>query len=410
MNKTLLFVGGGLEGVPGIRLAKSMGIHTVVSDASQYAAGFSVSDDHLLASTYDICATLYAAREYSRNIRKIDGVISVGSDVPLTVATVANELGLPGLSLETARLASDKLAMKERFKRDGVAIPWFSRVDSSEHLRHLVKEHGTDLVLKPVDSRGARGVLRLNSSIDVEWAFEHSKSNSPTSRVMVEKFLSGPQISTESIVLDGSTFTSGFSDRNYEYLDRFAPHIIENGGQLPGFLNAKARQKVYDIIPAAAASLGVTTGVVKGDIVLHNDEAFVIEIATRLSGGYFCTHEIPINAGVDFVGNAIRLALGLPVSEEDLLPKFNQPVAQRYWFPQRGRIVSIGDISKFENRADVPLIEIRKSVGDIISKIDSHPDRAGVVITTGETVESAVALAEYIVNSVQIKVEPIGTA
>ena len=37
--KTLLIVGAGLEAVPGIELAKSMGLHTVVSDINPNAPG-----------------------------------------------------------------------------------------------------------------------------------------------------------------------------------------------------------------------------------------------------------------------------------------------------------------------------------------------------------------------------------
>ena len=40
----------------------------------------------------------------------------------------------------------------------------------------------------------------------------------------------------------------------------------------------------------------------------------MIELAARLSGGFFCTREIPLNTGVDFVGAAIKLALGETVA------------------------------------------------------------------------------------------------
>ena len=65
-----------------------------------------------------------------------------------------------------------------------------------------------------------------------------------------------------------------------------------------------------DVVARAAAALGVTDGTVKGDIVVHDGEPYVIELAARLSGGFFCTREIPLNTGVDFVGCAIRVALG----------------------------------------------------------------------------------------------------
>ena len=60
-------------------------------------------------------ATVAAARRYHKPVRPIDGVICIAAAVPLTVATVAEALGLPGISVETARLSQDKLAMKRCF-------------------------------------------------------------------------------------------------------------------------------------------------------------------------------------------------------------------------------------------------------------------------------------------------------
>src|SRR5262249_1170166 len=149
--------------------------------------------------------------------RPIDGVLSIGADVPLTVATVANALRLPGLTLDAAHLAADKLAMKERLAEHGVHIPWFSGVESAAHLAQLRSEQKA-LVVKPVDSRGSRGVVRLMQGVDTAWAFDQAKAISPTGRVMAEAYLEGPQISTESIFAQGRLETPGFSDRNYEYL------------------------------------------------------------------------------------------------------------------------------------------------------------------------------------------------
>lgn len=130
---------------------------------------------------------------------------------------------------------------------------------------------------------------------------------------MVERFPFGPQVSTESLVVDGLSYTKGFSDRNYEFLDRYAPHIIENGGQLPSHLDDAAQQAVRGLVQEAALSIGIRIGMVTGDIVLTNGKPHVIELAARLSGGYFCTHEIPLNTGVNLVRAAIRQAVGEPV-------------------------------------------------------------------------------------------------
>lgn len=404
--KTLLIVSAGLEAVSGIQLAKSMGVHVVTSDLEPVAPGMAIADDKLVASTYDVEATVAEATRYHREVRPIDGVMCIASDVPLTVASVAAALGLPGISLEAARLATEKLAMKERFAADGVPIPWFSPAHSIQHLQELVETEGLPLVIKPVDSRGARGVQRLLPGVDLSKAYAMACQHSPTQRVMVERFMPGPQVSTESLVIDGIAHTPGFADRNYELLERYAPHIIENGGQLPSHLPPNTQQAVRDLVQQAAASLGIHNGVVKGDIVVTDGHPYVIELAARLSGGYFCTHEIPLNTGVNLVAAAIRQALGEAVDPVDLQPRFNRPVAQRYWFPEPGIVQAIEGADAFKDHPDVAYLELRVQPGDRVGPIDSHPARAGVVITTGDTTQAVVELANHVVSSIRIITSP----
>ena len=383
-----------------------MGLRVVVSDVDPQAPGFAVADDRIIASTYDEHTTAAEAERYHRCVRPIAGVMCIASDVPLTVATVAAALHLPGIRIESARLASDKLLMKEKFSADGVPVPRFWPLDSSDRLHELVGQWGLPLVLKPVDSRGARGVLRLTPGIDLDRAYDYSRRQSPTGRLMVEQFLTGPQVSTESIVLDGVAHTPGFADRNYEYLERFSPHIIENGGALPVSLDGDVQGVMCQVVQCAVRSMGITEGVVKGDIVVHDGAPYVIELAARLSGGYFCSHEIPLNTGVDFVAHAIGLAVGNRPQPADLTPRFQRPVAQRYLFPRPGRVVGVSGMSEVEKRPGIALCEVRVKVGDVVTPVDRHPARAGVVITTGDTRQQAVERAVAAVNDIHIETVP----
>ena len=147
--------------------------------------------------------------------------------------------------------------------------------------------------------------------------------------------MEGPQVSTESMMIDGNCYTIGFADRNYEYLEKYAPFIIENGGDLPSSLPEEIQDEVKKVVQKAALSMGIVNGIVKGDIVIYDGKPYVIELAARLSGGYFCTHEIPMNSGVDLVGNAIKMAIGENVDPDDLKPKFNKNICQRYKTNQR---------------------------------------------------------------------------
>jgi len=402
MGKTLLIVSGGIEAVDAARRAKEMGHYVVVSDRDPQAPGFAFADSCLIADVYGATETAAAAERFSRKIRKIDGTICVAADAPLTTATVAQRLGLPGISIASAELASDKLAMKRRFAECGVPVPWFAEIPTPEALQRFAIERGRDLVIKPVDSRGSRGVQRVAKVADLDKAFAFARSHSPSERVMVEQYLEGPQVSTESVVVDGRCFTPGFSDRNYEFLDRFAPYFIENGGDLPSHLPADIQQKVRDVVARAAAALGITNGTVKGDIVVHKGEPYVIELAARLSGGFFCTREIPLNTGVDFIGAAIKVALGEAVSADEFEPKHFTPVIQRYAFPPAGRVVSVDGADEARSIAGVAELVVTAKPGDIIPAAGDRRPSAAMVLTVGQSREAALAAANDALTCLKI--------
>ena len=179
-SKTLLIVSGGIEAADAARRAKEMGLYVVVSDRDPEAPGFAFADSCIIADVYGPSETASAAERFNRKIRKIDGVICVAADAPITTATVAAKLGIPGISIETAELACDKLAMKRRFAERGINVPWFTEISTVQELQRVAIERGNDLVIKPVDSRGSRGVQRVAQVKDLAKAYELARSHSPT--------------------------------------------------------------------------------------------------------------------------------------------------------------------------------------------------------------------------------------
>jgi biotin carboxylase len=403
--KTLLIVSGGIEAADAAKRAREMGLRVVVSDIDPNAPGFVYAHDRLIADVYGPEETAAAAERYHREQRPISGVICVAADAPVTAALVAERLKLPGISVETAKIACDKLAMKLRFKNSGVPVPWFAPVSSVAELRSVIAERSVELVIKPVDSRGSRGVQRLARVKDLDGAFELARRHSPTQRVMVEAYLEGPQVSTESIVTGGRCYTPGFSDRNYELLELHAPFFIENGGDLPSRLPHETQAKVKDVVARAGASLGVREGTVKGDIVVHKGEAYVIELAARLSGGFFCTREIPLNTGVDFIGCAIRVALGERVSPAELEPKQQVQVVQRYAFPKPGRVVDVRGAPAARQVPGIADVVVTARPGDVIPPAGDKRPSGAMVLATGRTKEEALAAAHAGLSAITIETQ-----
>ena len=398
----ILLVGGGIESVPGLTTAKRMGLDVVVSDANPACPAALLADGFLQASTYDVEETVARALRYHQQVRPIDGVFCLGSDIPLTVASVAQALNLPGIPIQAATVVADKLLMKDCFQAAGIPLPWYAPVVSAGALEEIVATQKRTLVVKPPDSRGARGVIRLLPGMDSAAVYAESAAQSPTGRVMVEQYLSGPQLSTESRVVDGQVHTIGLSDRNYEYLDRFAPYFIENGGDLPSCLGEQCIEKTRRLLERVAPALGIINGVIKGDIVIVDGEPYIIEVAARLSGGYFCSHEIPLNTGVDFVGVAVDLALGRTIDPVRLVSRFNQGVSQRYLFAAPGTVVAIEGVEEAGNIEGVVHVELRVAVGEKIGAVKNHPSRGGVIIAIGDNRQQAIERVERAVSCIHI--------
>ncbi|NTV02687.1 MAG: ATP-grasp domain-containing protein [Chlorobiaceae bacterium] len=402
-----MIIGGGAEQVPAYKLAKQRGLFVVGTDLNPDAPALRFADHAILASTRDAEQTARCAVEFHSS-HTIAGVMTIANDVPYTVARVADALGLPGIGLEAARNVVDKLLMKQCFGRHGVSCPWFTGIGTADELRTLLRaESGTRFVLKPVDGRGARGVLLIDSSIDVDWAFEESKRWGDSGRLILEKFVPGMQLSTESFILDGKCYTPAIAERNYDRLEQFAPNIIEDGGTIPAPLDEALRSSIDDTILRGAAALGIHEGIVKGDLVIAEDgQPMIIELAARLSGGWFATHQIPFASGVDLVSAVMSHALGEPLDECALQPSWSAATAIRYWYPPEGRIVSIRGEEELKKVPGLISYGFFRKTGDMQPKVLMHPDRFGFAIVGADTRQEALFRMEMALNSVQVEVAP----
>src|SRR5262249_17953726 len=281
--------------------------------------------------------------------------------------------------------------------------PWFRSIASLAELRAVFAERGYPLVLKPVDGRGARGVLRLTEATDLAWAFSHAASQSRRGAVMIEEHLAGPQISTEGLLVGGAGTTCGFIDRNYEHLETFAPYMVENGGEQPSMLPLPAQRRIAATAMDAGRAMGIVNGSVKGDMVWTDRGPCVIEIAARLSGGWMSTDQVPLGTGVDLIGCAIRLALGEEGPAEDLRPRWHRGVAIRYFFPPPGRVIAIEGAEAFAGVPWVHRLGFFVQRDEVGQPVTDHTRRAGFVITTGATRDEAVARACSVVEAIRIR-------
>ncbi len=397
--KSLLILGAGIEQVYAIELAKKKGIHTVVLDKNPESPGKVSAGEFYPVSTRDTAAIVEFLRQYKKNI---DGVMTIASDIPHCVSVAAEYLDVPHLPLLVAQNCIQKFKMKELLRTGGVNVPDFAPVRVPADLGAFIERVGYPVVIKPVDNSGARGVLRVTKDIDLAWAFEYAKKYSYSGDLIAEKYIAGPQISTEGIMRENIFYCTGFADRNYENVEKTTPYLVEDGGDIPTRLPSAHKKLVEEEFEKAVRALGIDWGPAKGDMVMGEDgKAYVIEIAARLSGGNFCYDKVPWSTGVDIVDILIDMAVGNAVDKKRFIPTLNQASSQRYFFPPPGIIREIRGADRAALIPYVKKIDIWVKAGDEIPAIVNHPSRVGYCIAVAPTLKEAVVAAESAVRTVE---------
>ena len=401
-TRTLVVLGASSDQLFLIRTAREMGLRVLACDRNPDSPGFHEADEHAVVSTRDVDALRRLLDERRAEGVELAGVTTMGSDIPDVVQVLSAHLGTPSVTAASAALATDKLAMKDRFLARGIPIPWYAEVYSAAEVREAVRRRGR-LVLKPIDRSGSRGVFLVDEESDVARLFAAARGTSLSGRAMIEEYLEGPQISTETVMVDGRGITPGFADRNYEHLERFRPQVMENGAWVPSRLSAGERERVEDLVVSASLALGVETGVTKGDVVLTSTGPKVIEIAARLSGGHFCECLVPLGTGVNYVRVAIQLAIGDDPDLESLAPRFDRAVANRYFFPEPGVLTSVEGLEEVRAQDWIERLELWYEPGDALPVIDSHAQRAGVFVATAPDLETLEERVAWVYRTVRLR-------
>ena len=104
---------------------------------------------------------------------------------------------------------------------------------------------------------------------------------------------------------------------------------------IPCFFEKDWQAMASEQLQKCVTVLGLQSGVLKGDLVWDGDRIWVIEVACRLSGGRMCSDITPGVWNIDFIGMAIRLALGDYIWPGEVRPYLRRYACQRFSFPVR---------------------------------------------------------------------------
>jgi biotin carboxylase len=231
-------------------------------------------------------------------------------------------------------------------------------------------------------------------------------AESPTGEAIVEGFHDGLELNGIVVARGGEAVPLTLSDR-------LRPPGIGFGvgwtHVYPASIYGDVLAEAERIAVHAVHALGLRDGIAFPQLIVADDgSVIVVEVAARIPGGQMADlvrHAV----GVDLVEVALRQALGEPVPDALVLPRFTQPLAIRFLTAEpgplpTGKVTRIGPLEPVLAAEGVVQADTYLQVGETIRPVRLDGDRRGYVIATAETSVQALARAEAAAKLLEVEV------
>ncbi len=341
---TVLVLGASALQTPLAIAAREAGHRVLTADNVPSNPAHAFADASFDVSTRDMDGIVdLALRE------RVDAVVSSCSDVALpALAAVVERLDLPGVRPKTLELWHPKSSLRRLQASCDLPHPAFVCGAPGSSLLEEASGLGGELVVKPTDRSGSRGVSRADAN-DLEAlsrAIEEASAIGFDGEVIVERFVDGIEYGGDAWVEDGRIVALFVTDKRMQ-------GAIVRGHAMPASLSGAQVDALTEHLARHCQHAGYGDGPVNFDVRIGGDKLpILLELAPRLGGNW-----IPQLAewafGVDLFAATIASALGER-------PRLERTRARR------GASFVLASARHGRLEADVPMDEIAARVPGLV--------------------------------------------
>ena len=389
-KNAVVILGAGIMQIPAIKAAVEEGYSPLVFDGNPEPAGKNDAEKFFNIDIKDY-EKIYEKCSELESSYTVKGVFTAGTDFSYIVAKLAEKMGLPGISYETAIKATVKSEMRKAFSENSVSSPRFIVADSSFSIKNIIIDLDYPLVIKPVDSMGGRGSVKIRSEEKLEDAVKEAVGYSRSGKAIIEEFIEGAEFSLDAVVENNEITVCGIADRHIF----FPPYFVEMGHTMPSIYPEEVQKDVISVFKEGIQALGINNGAAKGDIKYNGRRAVIGEIAARLSGGYMSGWTFPYSSGVSVIKAALNISLGKPSGIQQY--KYGKTAAERAFLSIPGKVEEIIVPDYFGNNKrpeEIKDIFINIDKGDRVVFPKNNVQKCGNIIAVHQDRDKAVSAAE----------------
>jgi len=380
MKQTVLVLGGGSGQLSLIIRLKEKNIQVVLQDRDEHCPGRILADKFVPLDTCDAPGAGDTAVRY-----KVDAVLTAGTDQPVLAAALAAEKrGCPSLiNPETALALTDKEVMKAELNTAGIRSPEYRLAGPGDGIEAL-KGLRVPLVIKPVDSQGQRGVVKLETPEEFLQYRDSSLKWSRRKRLIVEEYHPNREITVSGWVYRRETLIWAVTDR---VTRDYPPHIgLCLAHRYPSAYAASRQKEAADITRNCVRALGIENGPIYFQFLITDSGILVNETAGRLGGAYEDISLPPVcgNNPVEILIGGALAGRADPMDAQYRTARTAGAFAVPLMFCREGRIADFTGEERVQNFPGVTSFGYLLKKGTAIGPPRNSVQRAAYLVIHGE--------------------------
>ncbi|MFD9817455.1 ATP-grasp domain-containing protein [Streptomyces violascens] len=360
--------------------------------------------DWMVADPADQAALSEAGRTLAER-HPLAGVMTWAEWYLVPTARLARQLSLPTTAPEAVQGCRNKATSRTLFARHGVPSAASVSVRTEAEAAQAGQRIGYPVVFKPASHAASIGVIRVDTPQELPCAYafaaQAAARGTESTRVLVEEYLDGPEVSVECVTYQGQTAVVAVTRKTVgmpPFFEELA-HVVD--------ANDPLLATVAPVATAALEALGVTEGISHVEMRLVDGRPRLIEVNGRI-GGDMIGHLVHLATGVDLARAAADIACG---RAPDLTPTHSQAAAIRLIYPARSGTLTTRSIdADFAVGADwLERVCFQRQAGDQLvlpPQGDMFSARIGYLITTGPRAADAQARSTEAYRHLSIQVTP----
>ncbi len=336
----------------------------------------------------------------------ITGVLGSDDSTVVLAAKVAAKLNLPHNSAQAAELTQRKDLARAHLTLHGCSVPIHCLVNLNDSLKKQTAGLPWPCVLKPLNMSASRGVIRVNNEDEFLQARERIKliiaeqSDFERNHILVEDYIEGVEIAYEGYLHNSQLTTLAIFDKPEPLV---GPYFEETIYVTPSNLDQSTQNKIKLRVEQACKAYGLTTGPVHAELRINQDDAWILEVASRTIGGD-CARMLDQGQSFNLEELVVSLAINKPVTTS---PPKNARGVMMIPIQKPGILRRVEGLSSAAKVKHIEKVDIIIREGNELIPLPEGNQYPGYIFSQADTPQQVVAALKEAYEKLDFVVAPV---